>query len=340
MADILNALATGWDPAARESQLLNLQGQRAAIAQIPEDIDWQREQRRMARDRLSLQQEELTLRKATNNFTNEQATAEWALKIAPTVNYGNYPVVRDWVIKQPGGERFAPVLPDPSQFKNELDFTAWHEPFIANLQGAKRTIEKGQTDLGKTAFDMYGKTYSQLTPEEQKKVDDTIGAKKTAKTTTKTFEDDKGRVVSITFDEQGNEVGRKSLGQIGKGREPKQPSGEATVAKENAVRAEVLGDFAGHLGVDVNDVSKRMSPEQRKAYQEILGSAQRYALKMTPRDAANQALKDWHYNHPQGGTSTGGGARQRAIDWLKQNAPTHPVTDANINAVIQNQGFK
>ncbi len=70
------------------------------------------------------------------------------------------------------------------------------------------------------------------------------------------------------------------------------------IPKLNVVRDMLNEDYANMIGIDKNDVNKRLSPVQKKAYNEIIGLAEKNASTMEPRAALDKALTDWHKKNP------------------------------------------
>ena len=177
---LINALSKGYDPAARESQLLGLQTQRNALADYPGEKAWTEEERGMKR--------------TEGDLMNKARTFDLWNKLLDVSTLENHDQIRA-SLKDPD------FIPPASSFggdkkkfeewkagvkgwmKNEFQDVEWKQDAQGNYVPLPKKMRTGETaptvsgretaqsDYGKFAQDIYGKSYRQLNPEERADVD-------------------------------------------------------------------------------------------------------------------------------------------------------------------------
>lgn len=189
---LINALSRGYDPAARESQLLGLQAQRNALADYPGEKAWTEEERGMKR--------------TESDLMNKARTFDLWNKMLDVSTLENHDQIRA-SLKNPD------FIPPASEFggdkkkfetwkagvkgwmKNEFRDVEWKQDAQGNYVPLYKQMRPGeappevkgreaaQSDYGKIAQDMFGMSYSKLDPEQKKQVDEAIKGKKTGEIT-------------------------------------------------------------------------------------------------------------------------------------------------------------
>jgi len=188
MNSLIGLLAKGYDPAAREKELNELQAQRNALAYQPEELAFQSQARQWARE--------------DRPYKNEQEALNDFINAAPMMTLQNYPIFAQRAVRRGANPN---IFPHPRSFSGEEDFQIKkNQQFIsakerasllaaeirAKGQGWKPQTpeaavaweifkaglkdEKGQSSIGKVSYDVYKKPYSELTPDQKKDVDERV----------------------------------------------------------------------------------------------------------------------------------------------------------------------
>jgi hypothetical protein len=328
--------APQWDWMKSKQNALALSQAEREYAGYPEEQNWLREQRGMTREQFGWSRQQEIERIANKPFKSQDDTMAWFRGILDLVTPENWTELRDVTInrvKVGGG--------DTSAFDKMIPKSYPGLDWINNAKGKmaeKPTVVPPESTVLPPGWTPPENKPWTAPPRKEKPGEPKISVHYET--------DDQGNTVKVVTDATGETIRTENLGKIGKSREPRQGGEEAKVSKLNSVKRMLDEDYTSSFGIGIKDTPtsppKRMTPEQRSAYQTILSMAEKYASKMEPRAAVNQALKDYWATKPKQPTTPGVSheARDRAIQWLKANAPQYPLTEENINAVIQKQGFK
>ncbi len=220
---LLGMISRGYDPAQRESELMNLQTQKNVLSQAPEERRWTEETRGFERETRDFERQKRLQELSTRPFKSLIEARKTLEDNANFITYDNLDKTREWFVRHDLTGILEKALPNkeyfdrkaPAGMTGEQYFEQWKSENLKTLEqeeleyrqdtkgewtafpkkvkkggipvarptGVEGKIEeKGQSDIGKMAYDIYGKPYRQLNPEEKKDIDERVKAKKTEKT--------------------------------------------------------------------------------------------------------------------------------------------------------------
>ncbi len=211
--ELIRLLGQGYDPAARESQLLDLQAQRAAVGQIPEDIDYLRERRRQQLSQADLHEQERTLRIKALQSGDARDKLDYLMKVGPHLNLSNYTASKNFL----EGNNLVPPgsMPPINFFKNGEHFEQWKNDVGIQLKAQRIKLDYKPSETG----EYVGLPESVEPGQEVSPVLTGIKAppkeSKQEKYTSHIQTDDRGNQVNVVTDELGNVVKVAPIGPYG-----------------------------------------------------------------------------------------------------------------------------